>query len=79
MGSIYLRRLMCRLRRLTVWSLIFLFFLFFSFPIIACVLTSLGPFTSDLVFSQCVPFLGSKPVITEGVRVSWTSTDVRKY
>ena len=30
-------------------------------------------------FSQRVPFLGSLPVATEGVRVSWTSTDVRKY
>ena len=33
-------------------------FSFFS-PIIACVLTSLGPFISDYFFSQCVPFLGS--------------------
>ena len=31
-------------------------------------------------FLICVPFLGSWPVTTEGVRVSWTSsTDVRKY
>ena len=30
-------------------------------------------------FLICVPFLGSYPVTTEGVRVSWTSTDVRKY
>ena len=31
----------------------------FSFPIIACVLTFLGPFISFRFFSQCVPFLGS--------------------
>ena len=32
---------------------------FFSFPIIACVLTSLGPLISDCFFSQYVPFVGS--------------------
>ena len=31
------------------------------------------------ICSVCVPFLGSKPVTTEGIRVSWTSTDVRRY
>ena len=25
------------------------------------------------------PFFGSEPVITEEIRVSWTSTDVRRY
>ena len=30
-------------------------------------------------FSQYVPFLGSLHVTTEGVRVSWISTDVREY
>ena len=31
-------------------------------------------------FSQRVAFLGSQPVTTEeGVRVSWTSTDVSRY
>ena len=38
-----------------------------------------GSFYLFLISSQCVPFLGSWPVTTEGVRVSWTSTDVRKY
>ena len=32
---------------------------FFSFPIIACVLTFLGPFIYFGFFLQCVPFLGS--------------------
>ena len=34
---------------------------------------------SDFIFSVCVPFLGSEPVTTEGIRVSWTNTDVRRY
>ena len=31
------------------------------------------------ICSVCVPFLGSWSVTTEGIRVSWTSTDVRRY
>ena len=31
------------------------------------------------ICSVCVPFLGSKPVTTEGIRVSWTNTGVRRY
>ena len=50
----------------------------FSFPIIARVDFS-GSIYLFIIFSQCVPFLGSYPVTTEGVRVSWTSTDVRKF
>ena len=75
MGSIYLLCLTCRLRRLTVWSLIFLggFILFSNYRV--CV-----DFSGSLYFFLiCVPFLGSQPVTTEGVRVSWTSTNVRKY
>ena len=49
-------------------------FLFFS-NYRVCVDFS-GSFYFFLIF---VPFLGSEPVTTEGVRVSWTSTDVRKY
>ena len=40
-------------------ELYFSVFLFFSFPIIACVLSFLGPLFLFLFFSQCVPFLGS--------------------
>ena len=52
-------------------------FLFFS-NYRVCVDFS-GSFFSFCFFSQCVPFLGSSPVTTESVHVSWTSTDVRKY
>ena len=31
------------------------------------------------ICSVCVTFWGSCPVTTEGIRVSWTSTDVRRY
>ena len=55
MGSIYLLCLTCRLRRLTVWSLIFLggFILFSNYRV--CVDFS-GSFYFFLI---CVPFLGS--------------------
>ena len=55
MGSIYLLCLTCRLRRLTVWSLIFLggFILFSNYRV--CVNFS-GSF---YLFLICVPFLGS--------------------
>ena len=33
----------------------------------------------SFICSVCVPFLGSKPVTTEGIRVSWTNMDVRRY
>ena len=79
MGSICLVCLTCRLRRLTVWSLIFLgFFRFFFSNYRVCVDFS-GSFYLFFIFSQCVPFLGSWLVTMEGVRVSWTSEDVRKY
>ena len=55
MGSIYLLCLTCRLRRLTVWRLIFLggFVLFSNYRV--CVDFS-GSFYFFLI---CVPFLGS--------------------
>ena len=31
------------------------------------------------ICNVCVPFLGSWPVTTEGIRVSWTNMDVRGY
>ena len=44
-----------------------------------CLLTFLGHLIFFLFFPLCLPFWGSYPVTTEGVRVSWTSTDVRRY
>ena len=75
MGSIYLLCLTCRLRRLTVWSLIFLggFISFSNYRV--CVDFS-GSFYFFLI---SVPFLGSWLVTTEGVRVSWTSMYVCMY
>ena len=35
--------------------------------------------TPRSIYSVCVLFLGSSPVTTEGICVSWTSTDVRRY
>ena len=31
------------------------------------------------ICSVCVPFWGSQPATTEGIRVSWTNTDVIRY
>ena len=60
---------------LTVWSLNFLGGVILFSNYLECVDFS-GSFYFLLI---CVPFLGSWPVTTGGVRVSWTSTDVRKY
>ena len=58
MGSIYLLCLTCRLRRLTVWSLIFLGFVLFFSNYRVWVDFS-GSFYFFLIFSQDLPFRGS--------------------
>ena len=56
MGSIYLLCLTCRLRRLTVWSLIFLLVLFFFFSNHRVCVDLFGCFYFFLIYHDVYPF-----------------------
>ena len=75
MGSIYLLCPTCCLRRLIVWGLIFLFFSYYLSRL--CWLFWVLYFS--LSFHHMHPFGVVSLWPREGVRVSWTSTDVRRY